>query len=96
MERLHQALEKESYPLDICIDGISSGKGRGRTDMPCAALEDEDNEFVGFVKNYNSTSRPTVIKLLLVHKILIIFRGSISCQKISLCGLCADLTGKLG
>jgi len=91
MERLHQALEKESwiidgnygstmelrmqfcdtiffldYPLDICIDGIRSRKGKERTDMPCATLEDEDNEFVEFVKNYNSTSRPIVMDLL--HK----------------------------
>jgi len=43
--------------------------------MPCATLEDEDNEFLEFVKNYNSTSRPTVMELLhkYSHKCIIIF-----------------------
>ena len=63
LERLHQALEKESwiidgnygstmelrmqfcdtvffldYPLDVCIDGIKSRKGKERSDIPCATL----------------------------------------------------------
>ena len=100
MERLHQALEKESwiidgnygstmelrmqfcdtiffldYPLDICIDGIKSRKGKERTDIPCITLEDEDKEFMEFIKNYNSASRPTVMELLhkYSHKRIIIF-----------------------
>lgn len=100
MERLHQALEKESwiidgnysstmelrmqfcdtiffldYLTDICIDGIKSRKGRERTDIPCAAPEDEDAEFMEFVKNYNTTSRPIVMRLLhrYSHKRIIIF-----------------------
>ena len=101
MERLHQALEKESwiidgnygstmelwmqfcdtvffldYSLDICIDGIKSRKGKKRTDIPCITLEDEDKEFVEFIINYNSTSRPTVMELLqkYSHKRIIIFK----------------------
>lgn len=100
MERLHQALEQESwiidgnyastmelrmqfcdtiffldYPLDICIDGIKSRKGKERTDMPCILLEDEDNEFVEFINNYNSASRPAVMELLrkYSHKRIVVF-----------------------
>ena len=54
------------YPTDICIAGIKSRKGKERTDIPCTTLEDEDYEFVEFIKNYNSVSRPAVLKLL--HK----------------------------
>lgn len=64
------------YSLDICIDGIKSRKGKKRTDIPCIALEDEDKEFVEFIINYNSTSRPTVMELLqkYSHKRIIIFK----------------------
>lgn len=63
------------YPLDICIDGIKSRKGKERTDIPCTTLEDEDNEFMEFINNYNSASRPTVMELLhkYSHKRIIIF-----------------------
>ncbi len=64
------------YPLDICIDGIKSRKGRERTDIPCATLEDEDNEFMEFINNYNSVSRPVVMELLhkYSHKRIIVFQ----------------------
>ena len=101
MERLHQALEKESwiidgnygstmelrmrfcdtvffldFPPDICIEGIKSRKGMKRTDISCMTLEDEDKEFVEFIKNYNSVNRPVVMELLqkYSHKRIIIFR----------------------
>lgn len=63
------------YPLEICIDGIQSRKGKERTDMPCTTLEDEDNEFVEFIKNYSIASRPKVMELLRKydHKHIIIF-----------------------
>ena len=100
MERLYQALEKESwiidgnygstmelrmqycdtvffldYPRDICMEGIKSRKGKKRSDIPCATLEDEDAEFVEFINNYNSVSRPAVMELLhkYAHKRIIIF-----------------------
>lgn len=100
MERLHQALEKESwiidgnygstmelrmqfcdtvffldYPRDVCIEGIKSRKGKKRSDIPCATLEDEDVEFVEFINHYNSASRPAVMELLrkYSHKRIIIF-----------------------
>lgn len=63
------------YPLEICLDGIKSRKGRERTDIPCAMPEDEDNEFIEYVNNYNSVSRPVVMELLrkYSHKRIIIF-----------------------
>lgn len=51
------------YPLSWCLDGIKSRKGKPRTDLPWIEAED-DAEFLGFIKNYNSVSRPTVLKLL--------------------------------
>lgn len=65
------------YPTDVCIDGIKSRKGKERTDMPFIPLDDEDNEFVEFINNYNSASRPTVMELLhkYSHKRIIIFEN---------------------
>lgn len=51
------------YPLSLCLDGIKARKGKARTDMPWIEKED-DAEFLEFIKNYNSVSRPTVLKLL--------------------------------
>ena len=51
------------YPLSWCLDGIKSRKGKPRTDLPWIEAED-DAEFLEFIKNYNSVSRPTVLKLL--------------------------------
>ncbi len=65
------------YPTDICIAGIKSRKGKKRPDIPCATLEDEDHEFVEFIKNYNSVSRPAVMELLRKYsdKRIIIFKN---------------------
>ena len=65
------------YPLDICIDGIKSRKGKERTDTPCIMPEDEDSEFIEFINNYNSVSRPAVMELLrkYSHKRIIIFKN---------------------
>lgn len=64
------------YPLDMCISGIKSRKGKKRTDIPCTMFEDEDKEFVEFVNNYNSVSKPAVMELLRKHdhKCVIIFK----------------------
>lgn len=52
------------YPLDVCINGIKSRKGKKRPDIPCTTLEDEDAEFMGFINNYRSVNRPAVMELL--------------------------------
>ena len=51
------------YPLEVCLDGIKSRVGKPRDDMPWVETE-MDEEFVGFVKSYNSESRPKVLALL--------------------------------
>ncbi|MCM1524666.1 MAG: adenylate kinase [Ruminococcus sp.] len=65
------------YPTDICIDGVKARKGRERTDMPFTALDDEDDEFMKFINNYNSESRPAVTELLrrYSHKRIMIFKN---------------------
>lgn len=53
------------YPLDVCLDGIRLRQGKVRTDIPWIEAEsEEDSEFMEFIKNYTSESRPTVINLL--------------------------------
>lgn len=53
------------YPLEICLEGIKERKGKTRTDIPWVESDDEDDpEFVEFIKNYNSQSRPHVMELL--------------------------------
>ena len=65
------------YPTDICLAGIKSRKGKKRSDIPCATLEDEDLEFVESIRNYNSVNRPAVMELLrkYSHKHSIIFKN---------------------
>ncbi len=53
------------YPTDICLEGIRERRGKARTDMPwIESVDEEDTEFIEFVKNYNSQSRPEIINLL--------------------------------
>ena len=51
------------YPLDVCLEGIKERKGKERTDIPWVENED-DIEFIEFVKNFNFQSRPKIIELL--------------------------------
>lgn len=63
------------YPLDVCLNGIEARKGKKRSDMPWIESNQDDVEFIEFVKNYNSQSRPKVIELLnrYSHKDIYIF-----------------------
>lgn len=66
------------YPLAVCLDGIEARKGQPRTDMPW--VEDEnttDPEFLEFINNYNTASRPKVMALLTkyAHKQIFIFKS---------------------
>ena len=65
------------YPLDVCIDGIKTRKGKERTDMPFKAPEDDDSVFMEFINSYNTVSRPEVIELLRKYsfKKIIIFKN---------------------
>lgn len=66
------------YPLEVCLKGIEERRGKERTDMPWVEAEDEEDvEFIEFIKNYNSQSRPQVMELLdkYSHKKIIVFRS---------------------
>lgn len=53
------------YPIDVCLNGIRERRGKARTDMPWIEKSDEeDAEFIEFIKNYNSQNRPEVMALL--------------------------------
>ena len=51
------------YSLEVCLAGIDARRGKSRPDMPW--VEDEvDEEFIAFIKNYGTDSRPQVMELL--------------------------------
>lgn len=52
------------YPTSVCLEGIELRKGKSRPDMPWTETGDYDKEFIDFINNYNSQTRPGVIKLL--------------------------------
>ncbi len=53
------------YPVEVCLNGIASRKGKKRDDMPWIEnIGEEDAEFIAFIKSYNTESRPKVIELL--------------------------------
>ena len=61
---------------DVCLDGISKRKGKPRSDIPWKEPEHDDEEFIRFIKNYNSQSRPQVMALLekYSYKHIIVFK----------------------
>ncbi|MBE7058943.1 MAG: adenylate kinase [Ruminococcaceae bacterium] len=53
------------YPSDVCLEGIRERRGKPRTDMPWIEnADEEDTEFIVFVKSYNLEYRPQVLTLL--------------------------------
>ncbi len=53
------------YPLQVCLDGIKQRRGKPRTDMPWQEKSDEEDiEFLDFVKNYHLKNRPQVIEFI--------------------------------
>lgn len=53
------------YPVEICLEGVKARRGKVRTDMPWIEAEnEEDAEFLGFIRSYNEESRPVVLELL--------------------------------
>ncbi len=55
------------FSLEVCIGGIRQRQGKLRPDMPWIETED-DEEFLEFIKNYNTQSRPKVLELLEKYK----------------------------
>lgn len=53
------------YPVEVCLAGIAEREGKERADMPWIEPENEDDEeFMKFVRNYNSKNKPEVVELL--------------------------------
>ncbi len=53
------------YPTEVCLSGIMERRGKARTDIPWIENEDEeDTEFIEFVKSFNAQSRAEIIDLL--------------------------------
>ncbi len=71
------------YPLDVCLNGIKERKGKPRGDMPWIESDEDDAEFIEFIKNYNSQSRPKVTELLkrYSHKDIYIFSNRIQAEE---------------
>ena len=65
------------YPLEVCLNGIMERKGKARSDMPWTEPDEYDQEFVEFIKNYNTQNRPKVMELLDKYsdKNIFIFKG---------------------
>jgi adenylate kinase family enzyme len=56
------------YPLSVCLEGIRQRKGKPRSDMPWIEPMEDDAEFIRFIENYSTDSRPQVLKLLKKYK----------------------------
>ncbi len=53
------------FPLEVCLAGLEGRKGKIRQDIPWVEKTDEvDLDFLDFVRNYNTISRPKVLDLL--------------------------------
>ena len=66
------------YPINVCLDGIKERRGKARADMPWIENEDEEDiEFIDFIKNYNCQSRPKVMEWLdkYCHKYIQVFKS---------------------
>ena len=56
------------YPLSVCLEGIRQRKGKPRSDMPWIEPMEDDAEFIRFIENYSTDSRPQVLELLKKYK----------------------------
>lgn len=66
------------YPTEVCLEGIKSRRGQQRSDMPWIEKTDEvDEDFLDFVKKYDTESRPIVKDLLAKYssKKIIVFKS---------------------
>lgn len=50
------------YPVEVCLEGVRARRGKVRTDMPWVE-DEEDTEFLEFIRSYNAESRPMVLEL---------------------------------
>ena len=54
------------YPTDLCLKGIEERMNRPRSDIPWVETE-HDEEFLKFIENFQTESRPKIIDLLKKH-----------------------------
>ena len=52
------------YPVELCLQGIRNRKGKPRSDLPWLEPEEDDEEFLEFIRNYPIQNRPEVLNLL--------------------------------
>ena len=64
------------YPVDVCLDGVKTRKGKKRSDIPWIE-ETDDEEFLQFIKDFSEKRRPQIIELLQKygHKDIYIFKS---------------------
>ncbi|MBQ7354591.1 MAG: adenylate kinase [Clostridia bacterium] len=64
------------YSVEVCLDGITSRRGKERADMPWVETED-DSEFMAFIRAFPTESRPSVLALLRKYadKTITVFRS---------------------
>ena len=86
MERRMDACDTVIFfdlPVEVCIEGIKARKGKERPDMPWKdAPEDDDEEFMEFVRSYNKTHRPHVMELLAKYsdKNIVVFKSRVESE----------------
>ncbi len=51
------------YPVEVCLAGVESRRGKPREDMPWIETE-EDPEFTEWIRDFPSRTRPEIYKLL--------------------------------
>lgn len=72
------------YSVEVCLSGIEARRGKKRADMPWIETPgEEDAEFIAFIKDYNTISRPKVIDLLNRYsdKNIVIFKNRSEADK---------------
>ncbi len=56
------------FDVNVCLDGIRKRRGKFRSDMPWVSADEDETEFIEYIKNYNVDSRPKVLGLLEKYK----------------------------
>ncbi len=52
------------YPMELCLQGVRDRKGKPRSDLPWIEPEEDDEEFLRFIQDFNTKKRPQVLNLL--------------------------------
>lgn len=82
------------YPLEICLQGIEARRGKPRCDMPWIETE-TDEEFMDFVRSFNSEYRPEMERQLQEYsgKEIVIFQSREMAEEFLLCYVAASQAG---